>query len=80
MRSPLTLVLFLCGLAGLASSQETTLRSRANLVSIPVLVKGAKGEDIIYGLEAKDFIVEDDGVQQAPHMDEAAEGFASIRG
>lgn len=73
MRSPLTLVLFLCGLAGLASSQETTLRSRANLVSIPVLVKGAKGE-IIYGLEAKDFIVEDDGVQQAPHMDEAAEG------
>jgi hypothetical protein len=45
------------------------------VVVIPALVKSAKGE-IVYGLEAKDFVVEDDGVEQAVRMDEAAEGSA----
>ena len=40
---------------------------------IPALVKSAKGE-IVYGLGAKDFLVEDDGVEQVVHLDEAAEG------
>src|SRR5580704_358629 len=56
-------------------SQETTLHSQSNVVVIPALVKGAKGE-IVYGLEARDFLVEDDGVEQAVHLDEAAEGQA----
>jgi VWFA-related protein len=29
---------------------------------------------VVYGLEANDFIVQDDGVEQAVHLDEAAEG------
>jgi len=45
------------------------------VVVIPALVKGAKGE-VVYGLAAKDFIVEDDGVEQTVHLDEAAEGSA----
>jgi VWFA-related protein len=45
------------------------------VVVIPALVKSAKGE-IVYGLGAKDFVVEDDGVEQAVRLDEAAEGSA----
>jgi VWFA-related protein len=56
-----------------ARAQETTLRSQANVVLIPVLVKDRDGE-IVYGLEAKDFLVADDGVEQAVHVDEAPEG------
>jgi len=56
-----------------ALSQETTIRTQSNVVVIPALVKSAKGE-IVYGLTANDFIVEDDGVEQTVHLDEAAEG------
>jgi len=56
-----------------AGSQETTLHSQSNVVVIPALVKSAKGE-IVYGLSEKDFIVEDDGVEQAAHLDEAPDG------
>ncbi len=62
-------------LASGAFSQETTLHTQANVVVIPALVKSAKGE-IVYGLAAKDFIVEDDGVEQAVRLDEPAEGQA----
>jgi VWFA-related protein len=65
----LSLALLTCG----AVSQETTLHSESNVVLIPALVKSAQGE-VVYGLGAKDFIVEDDGEQQAVHLDEVAEG------
>jgi len=42
-------------------------------VVIPALVKNLQGE-VVYGLEAKDFVVEDDGVEQAVRLDEAVEG------
>jgi VWFA-related protein len=57
------------------ASQDTTFHSQSNVVVIPALVKSAKGE-VVYGLGAKDFIVEDDGVEQAVRLDEAAEGSA----
>ena len=60
-------------LLGSALPQETTLRSQANVVLIPALVKDAQG-GIVYGLEAKDFVVEDDGVEQPLRLDEAPEG------
>ena len=60
-------------LLGSAHPQETTLRSQSNLVLVPTLVKDRQG-GIVYGLEAKDFIVEDDGVEQAVRLDEAPEG------
>jgi VWFA-related protein len=66
--------LLLCALlTGGAVCQETTLHSQSNVVVIPALVKSAQGE-VVYGLAAKDFIVEDDGEEQAAHLDEAAEG------
>jgi VWFA-related protein len=58
---------------GIALPQETTLRSQSNVVLIPALVKDRQG-GIVYGLQAKDFIVEDDGVEQAARLDEAPEG------
>jgi VWFA-related protein len=68
--------LFLCTFALLSARglpQETTLRSQSNVVLIPALVKDQGGE-IVYGLQAKDFIVEDDGVEQKVRLDEAPEG------
>jgi len=69
------LLLLLALPAGDVLSQETTFRTQSNVVIIPALVKNAKGE-AVYGLGAKDFVVEDDGVEQPVHLDEAAEGQA----
>ncbi len=52
--------------------QEVTIHAQSNVVLIPVLVKDAQGH-AIYGLQAQDFIVEDDGAAQAVRLDEAAE-------
>jgi VWFA-related protein len=52
---------------------QTTLRTQANVVLIPTLVKDRQGE-ILYGLHVEDFIVEDDGVQQVLRLDETPEG------
>jgi VWFA-related protein len=60
-------------LPAVTSSQQPTIRSQSNLVLLPTLVKDPRGE-VVYGLEAKDFIVEDDGVEQTPHLDEGPEG------
>ncbi len=68
-------LLLLALLTGSALSQEPTFHTQSNVVVIPALVKSAKGE-IVYGLAAKDFVVEDDGVEQAVRLDEAAEGSA----
>lgn len=65
----LSLVLFLAG----AFAQETTLRSRSNLVLLPTLVKDSGG-GVVYGLQASDFVVEDDGVEQPARLDETPEG------
>jgi VWFA-related protein len=60
-------------LAASAPLQETTLRSESNVVLIPALVKDRRG-GIVYGLQARDFVVEDDGVEQPARLDEAPEG------
>ena len=54
------------------AQQEPGFTSRANLVRVPTLVRDANGQ-AVYGLHAKDFIIEDDGVAQAVHLDETAE-------
>jgi VWFA-related protein len=64
-----TLTLF----SGHAFPQETTLHSQTTVVLISALVKDPQG-GIVYGLQAKDFIVEDDGIEQPMRLDEAAEG------
>jgi VWFA-related protein len=54
------------------AQQEPTFSSQSNLVLVPTMVRDEKG-NIVYGLQAQDFIIEDDGVGQAVHLDEAAE-------
>jgi len=73
LRSAALLCVILALLPAGALPQETTLRSQANVVLIPALVKDQRG-GIVYGLEAQDFIVEDDGVEQPARLDEAPEG------
>ena len=59
-------------LGGNALPQETTLLSQSNVVLIPTLVKDRQG-GIVYGLQAKDFIAEDNGVEQNLRLDETPE-------
>jgi VWFA-related protein len=67
------LFLFFALLPSNAFPQETILRSQANVVLIPALVEDQRG-GIVYGLEAKDFLVEDDGIEQTARLDAAPEG------
>jgi len=71
--SLLRLALSVILVALFAPGQETTLRSRSNVVLIPTLVKDQQGE-IVYGLQAKDFVIEDNGAEQPLQLDEAPEG------
>ncbi len=73
LRPLLKFLLILALLVHSAISQETTLRSQANVVLIPALVKDQHSE-VVYGLQAGDFIVEDDGIEQPVRLDEAPEG------
>jgi len=52
--------------------QEPTFSSQSNLVLLPTMVRDERG-NIVHGLHAEDFIIEDDGVEQPVHLDEAAE-------
>lgn len=52
--------------------QEPTFRAQSNVVTVPALVKDGKG-GIVYGLQAQDFIIEDDGAVQETRVDEAAD-------
>jgi len=63
----------LCSFLTSAPAQDTTLRTRSNLVLVPALVKDGQG-GIVYGLHADDFILEDNGVPQPLRLDEAPEG------
>jgi VWFA-related protein len=62
-----------------AGQEEPSFRSQGNLVPVPTMVRDANG-DAVYGLKAQDFIVEDDGVEQSVHLDEApeAEGMSLV--
>lgn len=59
-------------LTAATAAQEPTFRAQSNVVTVPVLVRDEQGKPV-YGLEARDFIVKDDGVAQSVRMDEAAE-------
>jgi VWFA-related protein len=53
-----------------ADAQQITARS--NLVPVPTLVLDAHGNNV-FGLRGQDFMIEDDGIEQIVHLDEAAE-------
>ena len=48
------------------------IRSESNVVLVPTLVRTKAGE-ISYGLEAKDFLVEDNGIEQDVTLDDSPE-------
>jgi VWFA-related protein len=54
------------------AQEQPTFRTQSNVVLVPALVRDKAGE-VVYGLQAKDFVIEDDGAQQSVHLDEAAE-------
>ena len=66
-------LLFFLAFSAPATPQETTLRTQANAVLIPALVKDQRGS-IVYGLKADDFVIEDDGIPQPVRLDETPEG------
>lgn len=56
-----------------ASAQDQQgFNAQANLVPVPALVRDATG-NAVYGLREKDFMLEDDGIEQPVHLDEATE-------
>jgi VWFA-related protein len=65
-------VMFLLVFGPAAAQQEPTFSAESNVVLVPTLVMDAKG-NAVYGLQARDFIIEDDGVEQISHLDEAGE-------
>jgi VWFA-related protein len=54
------------------AQEETGFTTQANLVPVPTLVRDENGR-AVYGLHEKDFTLEDDGIEQAVHLDDAAE-------
>jgi VWFA-related protein len=54
------------------SPQEPVFRAQSNVVLVPALVKDARGK-IVYGLQASDFMLKDDDVEQSIQLDEVAE-------
>jgi hypothetical protein len=57
----------------LVHAQEplSTIRSESNVVLVPTLVRTKAGE-VTYSLQARDFIIEDNGVEQDVTMDESS--------
>jgi VWFA-related protein len=71
-KASLGIAVFMVVVGPAAAPQEPTFSAQSNVVLVPTLVRDANG-NVVYGLQAKDFVIEDDGVEQAPYLDEAAD-------
>jgi len=56
----------------LAQTTPPAISSESTVVLVPTLVKSKSG-DLVLGLSARDFIVEDDGVEQSVQLDDSPE-------
>jgi VWFA-related protein len=65
----LLIAVILSALIASASGQDQVLRTQTTVVLAPTLVKNSKGQ-LVYGLHASDFVIEDDKVAQAVQLDE----------
>lgn len=65
------LLLLLCLIPAFAQ-QQPTFREQSNLVLVPALVKNGRGA-IVFGLQASDFVIEDNGIPQSVRLEEEAE-------
>jgi len=69
----LELALFTGIISPIAAPQSVpTLRSESTVVLVPTLVRTKAGE-IIYGLQANDFLIEDNGIEQPLTLDDSPE-------
>ena len=66
---PLLLLLVFASASAQEQQQEHVLRTQTTVVLAPTLVKDARGQ-LVYGLHAGDFAIEDDGVLQNVQLDE----------
>ncbi len=71
-RASIFILIFLLAFAAAGAPQEPTFKAESNVVLVPTLVRDEKG-NTVYGLRAEDFVIEDDGVEQAVQLDETAE-------
>jgi VWFA-related protein len=71
-KAALRVAVFMAMFGSPAAPQEPTFNAQSTVVLVPTLVRDAKG-NVVYGLQAKDFVIEDDGIEQSPYLDEAAE-------
>lgn len=55
-----------------AGQENPVFRGESQIVVIPTMVKNSDGRTV-YGLEPKDFLVEDDGVEQVVQLDQSAD-------
>ena len=67
---PMILCPTICASQATTGQDIPSLRTQANVVFVPTLVKDKAGKPI-FGLQARDFIIEDDGIEQAVSLDEA---------
>jgi len=72
VKASLGVAMFMVVFGTAAAPQEPTFNAQSNVVLVPTLVRDANG-NVVYGLQATDFVIEDDGVEQKPYLDEAAE-------
>jgi hypothetical protein len=69
----LELAFFTAIISAIAAQQSVpTLRSESTVVLVPTLVRTKAGE-IIYGLQANDFLIEDNGIEQPLTLDDSPE-------
>ena len=68
---PLWVVLLAVGISAAPAMTQTpyTLQTQSNIVLVPVTAQTKHGE-MLYGLKASQFVVEDNGVAQTIHMDQ----------
>lgn len=66
------LCLIVLTVAGSTAQDDRAFTARGNLVRVPTLVQDSSGA-LVSGLHVTDFIIEDDGMAQPAHLDEAAE-------
>jgi VWFA-related protein len=68
MRLCLWLVVMAVAAIPAVRAQQLTLHARSNLVLVPTLVETKSGEPV-FNLDAQDFVVKDDGVEQKIRLD-----------
>jgi VWFA-related protein len=66
-------------LLGQGDSSKATFRAQSNLVLLPTRVQTKNGETL-YGLKPEEFILEDNGIRQAIHVDEDSDETAGPSG